>query len=46
MDQYGFNTGIGHGGLKDFVRDYCSHNVPPKPASSPQVVTGSTPQQP
>lgn len=26
MDKYGFNTGLGHGGLKDFVRDYYSHS--------------------
>src|SRR5260370_29578718 len=26
MDKYGFNTGMGHGGLKEFVRDYYSHS--------------------
>src|SRR5262249_19752526 len=47
MDQYGFHTGLGHGGLKDFVRDYCSRYVAVKPqVSAPQVVTGTTPQQP
>jgi len=45
MDQYGFNTGIGHGGLKDFVRDYCSHYSASKPVSTPAVVTSPAASQ-
>ena len=44
MDKYGFHTGMGHGGLKNFVRDYCTRYTAAKPVSAPQVVTTSTPQ--
>lgn len=47
MDRYGFNTGIGHGGLKDFVRDYCSHHIASKQAPPPpQAVSDSVNRQP
>jgi protein tyrosine/serine phosphatase len=48
MDKYGFNTGLGHGGLKDFVRDYCSHYTASKQAAPSQGVSdsASAPRQP
>jgi protein tyrosine/serine phosphatase len=51
MDRYGFNTGLGHGGLKDFVRSYCAHyttskQAAPKEAAPSQSATESAPRQP
>jgi hypothetical protein len=51
MDRYGFNTGLGHGGLKDFVRSYCSHYTAskqalPRQAAPAQPATESVPHQP
>jgi len=46
MDKYGFHTGMGHGGLKDFVRDYNSRCTVSKQVPPSQTVTVSTPQQP
>jgi len=39
MDKYGFNTGLGHGGLKDFVRDYYSQRDKSQRGTRSKVVT-------
>jgi protein tyrosine/serine phosphatase len=46
MDKYGFNTGLGHAKLKDFVRDYCSTRTATTQAAPAQVVTDGATRQP
>jgi len=46
MDKYGFHAGMGHGGLKGFVRDYYTQYTRSSQVTPNQVVTDAAARQP